>query len=1093
MIGSPFQETSAKRARCQAYRPLRFKAALSLLGLLAGSGVALGQSGNASAKPNLPPVDFQRQVRPILSDNCFLCHGPDKGTRMVDLRLDNREGAFSTRKNGTVIVPGKPDESLLIKRVLSDKPAFRMPPVFSHKTLTQAQKDTLRRWVAEGAQWKEHWAFVEPVKASLPEVRHKDWAVNQIDSFLLAKMEENGLAPAQEADRRLLIRRVTLDLTGLPPTPEEVSAFLEDKSPQAYEKVVERLLASPHYGEHRGRYWLDAARYADTQGLHIDSYREMWPYRDWVIQAFNRNMPFDEFTVEQLAGDLLPNATLNQKIASGFHRCNVTTNEGGAIPDEVAAIYAKDRADTTGTVWMGLTVGCATCHDHKFDPISQKEFYSLTSFFRNTTQNPLDGNIPDTPPTVVVPQGEDRPRWEKINSERAAILDFISASEANPKPAFNDWLKSDARAELKTEPAPEVFEADVSDAANLPTGVSVGEGPAPNSRAFHFDKEGVVSFPEASAFSSDKPLTVSAWIYVPKKLTSYTIASQVEAIAGSKPEDKKRQGWTFDIAKSNIGLDSIAPGFRIFGSDGKFLSARPQDELALKAETWYHVAYTYDGSGNREGIRLFVNGAFVPTYGVGEDIAPLPNVVRVDAPILLGGSIGDKGGEKGSFAEGAVAGFEVFNTKIDESDAQLLNLADTLAAARAKNPEELSQDERRALTVYYTYRVDPVASEKVDRLRAIDAERYAIAQRSPVTFVMQERTDSQPVAHVLYRGLYDQPKDEVHPKVPSVLPPLPQSYPKNRLGLAKWLVDDNNPLTARVTVNRFWQEVFGTGLVKTVEDFGSQGDPPSHPELLDWLAVDFRQSGWDVKRLFRMMVTSAAYRQSAVATQEKIEKDPDNRLLARGPRFRMDAEMVRDYALSVSGLLEPTIGGPSVKPYQPPNIWEAVAMEQSNTRFYHRDSGPKLYRRSMYTFWKRSAPPASMDIMNAPSREVCTVRRERTNTPLQALLTMNDPQFVEAARVLAENALVSNRGDFKSQIDYIAQRLLARPIGPKELDVVQSSYKDFLSYYDSKPADAAQLLSVGESKANAQLSKPEFAAMTMVANEMMNLDEVLVK
>ncbi len=1065
-----------------------FKAALSSFCLLAAGSTAFCQAEKTAAKPSLPPVDFQRQVRPILSDNCFLCHGPDKGTRMVDLRLDNREGAFSTRKNGAVLVPGNPDESLLIKRVLSDKPAFRMPPVFSHKTLTQAQKDTLRRWVAEGAKWKEHWAFVEPVKAPLPEVQHRNWAVNEIDRFLLAKMEENGLAPAQEADRRLLIRRVTLDLTGLPPTPEEVQAFLEDKNPKAYEKVVDRLLASPHYGEHRGRYWLDAARYADTQGLHIDSYREMWPYRDWVIQAFNRNLPFDKFTVEQLAGDLLPNATLDQKIASGFHRCNVTTNEGGAIPEEVAAIYAKDRADTTGTVWMGLTVGCATCHDHKFDPISQKEFYSLTSFFRNTTQNPLDGNIPDTPPTVVVPQGEDRPRWENINRERATLLEFIAASEANPKPEFDAWLKSDARADLKTEPAPAAFVANPANIPNLPAGVTVGDGPKLNSHAFHFDKDGVMSFREAPSFSSDKPLTVSAWIYVPKKISGYTIASQIEITPGSKPEDKKRQGWTLDIAKGNIGLESIAPGFRISGFDGKFLGARPGADLALKPETWYHIAYTYDGSGNRSGIKLFVNGSFVPTYGTGEDIAPLPKTIHVDAPILLGGT-----SEKAGYAEGAVAGFQIFDTGIDESDAQLLNLTGTLETARAKGPDDLSEHERRALAVYYTYRVDPLASAKVDRLRAVDAERYAIAQRSPVTFVMQERTDSQPVAHVLYRGLYDQPKDEVHPKVPSVLPPLPQSYPKNRLGLAKWLVDSNNPLTARVTVNRFWQEVFGTGLVKTVEDFGSQGDPPSHPELLDWLAVDFRESGWDVKRLFRMMVTSAAYRQSAVATEDKIEKDPDNRLLARGPRFRMDAEMVRDYALSVSGLLEPTIGGPSVKPYQPPNIWEAVAMEQSNTRFYHRDSGPKLYRRSMYTFWKRSAPPASMDIMNAPSREVCTVRRERTNTPLQALLTMNDPQFVEAARVLAENALVSNRGDFKSQIDYISQRLLARPIGPKELDVVQSSYKDFLSYYDSKPADAAKLLSVGESKANAELSKPEFAAMTMIANEMMNLDEVLVK
>ncbi len=1077
------------------------KGAVAFLFAFASASSLFGQTAAVPPKVSnsVPPVDFQRQIRPILSDNCFLCHGPDKGTRMVNLRLDVKDGALSTRKNGTVIVPGKPDESLLIKRVSADNPAFRMPPASSHKTLTQAQKDTLRRWIEQGAPWKEHWAFIPPVKAQLPEVKDKTWARNQIDLFLLAKMESANLTPAPEADRRTLIRRVTLDLTGLPPTPAEVNAFLDDKSANAYEKVVDRLLASPHYGEHRGRYWLDAARYADTQGLHIDNYREMWPYRDWVIQAFNRNMPFDKFTVEQLAGDLLPNASLDQKIASGFHRCNVSTNEGGAIPEEVAAMYAKDRADTTGTVWLGLTVGCATCHDHKFDPIAQKDYYSLTSFFRNTTQVPLDGNVADTPPTVIVPQGADRPRWEKLNGERATISEFITRSETTPKVDFDNWLRSTKRATVHTDPEAPLLSVSANDglkwatankprqALQLPDGVSVGSGVAEGTQAIHFSKSGMVALPDASSFDTDQPFSVSAWVYVPKKHSGYTVASQVGPAPDSKPDHERFQGWLLDIGQGNIGLDNLEPGFHIWGADDKTLTARPQANFKLEPETWYHIAFSYDGSRNRKGISLFVNGIFVPTFGMGEDLNPLAKRVRVAAPVILGGR------DNPQFADGAVADFRMFRRQLDESDAKLLRISSLLNAAKGKSVAALSDEERQAYLAYYMYRESPEAKPQVARLRAIDAERYVIAHRSPVTFVMQERTDSQPVAHVLNRGLYDQPKDEVHPKVPSALPPLPASYPQNRLGLAKWMIDENNPLPARVTVNRFWQELFGTGIVKTAEDFGSQGEPPSHPELLDWLAVDFRESGWDVKRMFRMMVTSAAYRQSSITTPEKLEHDPDNRLLAHGPRFRMDGEMVRDYALSVSGLLQPNIGGPSVKPYQPSNVWEAVAMDVSNTRVYQRDTGDKLYRRSMYTFWKRSAPPASMDIFNAPSRETCVVRRERTNTPLQALLTMNDPQFVEAARVLAQRALISAKNNLPGQVDFMASRLLARPLDPKELDIVQQSYKDYLNYYDGKPDDAKRLLSVGESKPDEHLSKPEFAAMTMVANEMLNLDEVLVK
>jgi hypothetical protein len=1048
----------------------------------------------ADAAPSGATVNFERQVRPILSNNCFLCHGPDKGTRMADVRLDIREGVFATRKNGMIVVPGKPDESLLIKRVFSDDAKYRMPPVFAHKTLSDEQKSILRRWVEQGAAWKEHWAFIAPVRPPLPTVSDINWVRGPVDNFILAKLDASHLQPAPEADRRTLIRRVTLDLTGLPPQPTEVEAFVKDRSPNAYDKVVDRLLASPHYGEHLAHYWLDAARYADTQGLHIDNYREMWPYRDWVINAFNRDMPFDQFTIEQLAGDLLPKANLDQKIASGFQRCNVTTNEGGSIPAEVEAMYARDRADTTGTVWMGLTVGCATCHDHKFDPIAQKEMYSLTAFFRNTTQYPLDGNVPDTPPIVTVPPAQDRQKWEELETRRADLKGTIVGASNNSNAAFENWLRSPARRQiagpfassllldLKLDNGVQAIRNGQPSQVALPEAVTLGDGPPGAGKALRFGKESAVELPNVPEIDTDKPFTIATWIMIPKANESYVLASQVE----SREEDgsKRERGWSARVSSSNSEPSQLSIKLE---AGGKYISAQPAPNYGLKPATWYHVIFTYDGSRSERGLRIYINGNAVPSYGTGDDLAPLEGSIRTTSPLYLGNR------DKQFFEGGAMAGFRVLNRRADEQDAKLLFAADELQAAAVKDIPDLSEADRQALLAYYVAEVNLATKDAVAQLHEVDAARYEIVRRSAVTFVQEERTDATPVAHVLNRGLYDQPKEEVFPNVPAVLPPMPQSAPRNRLGLAQWLVDPLNPLMARVTVNRFWQQLFGTGLVKTAEDFGSQGDPPSHPELLDWLAVEFRESGWDVKKTLRLLVTSATYRQSAAATPEKIERDRDNRLLSRGPRYRMDAEMVRDYALSVSGLLVPKIGGPSVKPYQPAKIWETVAMDVSNTRFYKADTGDSLYRRSLYTFWKRSAPPPSMDIFDAPSREECVVRRERTNTPLQALATMDDPQFVEAARVLAQNALLSSGGNVDRAIDNMTSRLLARNFTDKERTIVLGSYRDYLAYYASDTGDATRLVNVGESKPAAGLSAQKLAAMTMVANQLMNLDEVLVK
>lgn len=1032
-----------------------------------------------------PGVDFQRVVRPILSDACFHCHGPDPRTRMAELRLDTREGAFGVRENGTPVVPGDAQKSLIYQRIAEADPARRMPPEYSHKTLTDEQRGIVKQWIEQGASWKEHWSFTVPARSEPPVVTAGGWIRNPIDRFILAKLEATGLEPAPEADRRTLARRLSLDLTGLPPTPVDVEEFVKDKAKDAYEKLVDRFLNSKHWGEHRARYWLDAARYADTHGIHVDNYREMWPYRDWVISAFNRNLPFDRFTIEQLAGDLLPGRTMEQQIASGFHRCNVSTNEGGVIPEEVEVIYAKDRVDTTATVFLGLTVGCATCHDHKFDPISTKDFYSLSAFFRNTTQPTMDGNVSDTPPVVVVPRGEDLQRWSRLNKEDVAIRNRMQQTRRSADRGFEKWLESGERLSL-AEPL------DVSSnllalwlgetvkmesrgqaaAVGLPEGVSPGAAPVPERKALHFGPNAKLELPNQDYFGSDKAFSLSAWVYQPKREDNFIVASQ------SEPEDKNR-GWALEI-------NARQTSFRLVGDEGKSIRVSAGFLQQFKPGTWHHIAVTYDGKREQVGLALYLDGKRAPTQ-IGDQIQPLPGEIRTSAPLRLG--------NEGTrfFHSGAIADFRLYTRAISGEEAQLASFWPLMESALSKPVAQLSVEEKDAFHLYYLNHRHSGYQKLAARQQDLEMERRQIRKRSAVTHVMEERSDSKPMAHILFRGQYDQPRDQVEPSVPAALPPMLASFPRNRLGLAQWLVQPSQPLMARVTVNRFWQEVFGTGIVKTSEDFGSQGQAPSHPELLDWLAVEFRESGWDVKKVFRLLVTSAAYRQAANTTPGKLKLDPDNRLLSRGPRFRLDAEMLRDYALASSGLLVPTIGGPSVKPYQPEGIWETVAMVGSNTRFYKRDSGDRLYRRSLYTFWKRSAPPASMDIFNAPTRENCTVRRERTNTPLQALVTLNDPQLVEAARHLAQLAMTETGNELDREFDFITSRVLARTFEQRERVIVRKAYEDYRTHYEANPADAKKLLSAGESKADPNLKPAEFAALAMIASQVLNLDEALNK
>lgn len=1045
-----------------------------LAALVCGSFLSLAEADDK--------VLYNRDIRPILADACFSCHGPDSASRKADLRIDRSEDAVAAQ----AIVPGRPDDSEVLRRILSSDPDEVMPPPATKKTLTVAQKELIRRWIAQGAEYQPHWSFIAPVRAAVPQAPAGAVVRNPIDNFILEKLTTEGLSAAPEADRRTLARRLALDLTGLPPEPKLVDDFVNDVAPDAYEKLVDQLLAMPGWGEHRARYWLDAARYADTHGIHFDNFREMWSYREWVIRAFNRNLSFDRFTIEQMAGDLLPDRTLDQQIASGFNRCNITTNEGGTIPEEYLVLYARDRTETVSQVWMGLTTGCAVCHDHKFDPISMKDFYSLAAFFNNTTQGAMDGNRKDTPPIVTVPLESDRARWQAIGPEIATAKQSVEERRRTARPEFDAWQLA-AKPDALGPSAPkdglqlhaplsegsgratrmvvngESREVALKDSAQWQEGAGGGRAVQIQGSAAEIES-GVGDFKKSQAYSC------AAWVRLAPNDSSGAICSRMDApTAGYR-------GWDFWVQGRRIGTHLI----HAWPEDALKVVAQPQ----VKGNEWTHVAVTYDGSGKAAGVKVYYNGQSQPV-NVENDKLQTDSVPTV--PFQIGQR---HAGEPLSGA--GLADLRLYSRALSPAEVESLAKASRFEAILAKAPDQRSEAEKNELFQWWLSSQDQTFQTLSNKVAALESEQSAITSRGTIAHVMNERSE-EAMAYILFRGEYDQRRDPVKPATPAALSAYPDNVPRNRLGLAQWLLRPEHPLTARVTVNRFWQEVFGQGLVRTAGDFGITGELPSHPELLDWLAVEFRESGWDVKRFFKLLVMSATYRQSAVTTPLKNERDPGNRLLARGPRFRMDAEMVRDYALAGSGLLVRKLGGPSVKPYQPEGVWEAVAMFGSNTRDYRRDTGENLYRRSLYTFWKRSAPPASMDIFNAPAREMCTVRRERTNTPLQALVTLNDEQFVEAARALAQRVLLEPAGNETARLDAIGLRLLARPFRPEEKAILQASLKDLSDYYTAHPEDAKKLIAVGESGADSKLDPARLAAWTMLTNEVMNLDEVLCK
>lgn len=1045
--------------------------------------------GTSAPLPAADAVQFNRDIRPILADACFHCHGPDPGARKAGLRLDTEAGFFTARekdgkKESPTIVRGQPGQSPLYQRLTTTDEDDIMPPKKEHKDLKPSQIALVRTWIEQGAPWQPHWAFIKPERAPLPAVQNEAWIRNPIDRFVLAKLEQNGLAPAPEADRPALARRLSLDLTGLPPAPEVVAAFVNDTAPDAYEKLVDQLMKSEHWGEHRGRYWLDAARYADTHGLHFDNYREMWPYRDWVISAFNQNQPFDQFTLEQIAGDLLPDPTESQLIATGFQRCNITTNEGGTIDEENLALYATDRVQTMGWVFMGLTTNCGQCHDHKFDPFTQRDFYSMAAFFRNTTQPPKDGNVKDSTPSLVVPAMSDRPRWNALPGEIAAANEAKTQRKQQARREFTQWLAS-AKPETLDEDIPcEGLVAHVplnEGAGNEVNGIcgapmkfkATGEvawrpdgklGPAPVLKA-----GATFDLGDLGDYEKNQKFSYGAWIRAGRNGVFGGIIARMD-------EKNGYRGWDLFQSDRSLAVHIVDqwPDNAI-----KVETQKP----VLRPGQWQHVFVTYDGSGKPGGVKIYLNGE-EQKLKVTNNTLTAKSSIRTTTSLRIG-----QRSDTQIFDGGSVQDARLYSRKLEAAEVNKIASIGPLRAMLAS--AKRTPQQQNALYDHYLATRDEAYVALDKKYDALEDERKAIKDRSPVTHIQEEVKGAKPMAYILMRGQYDKKGDQVEANAPGFLNPLPEGAPRNRLGLAQWVVSADNPLTARVTVNRFWQELFGSGIVKTSEDFGIMGAPPSHPELLDWLAVEFRESGWNVKKLFRLLVTSATYRQSPNTTPAKLEKDPANKLLSRGPRFRMDAEMIRDYALAASGTLSPKMGGPSVKPYQPDHVWDQVGI--GNTRDYKQDSGESLYRRTVYDFWKRMAPPPNMDIFNAPAREVTCVRRDRTNTPLQALVTMNDPQFVEAARNLAQRALLQGGTDEARTMDYIARRVLCRPLKDVEKPVIQASENDLLAFYRSRPDDAKALIAVGESKADAKLNPAELAAWTMVCNQMLNLDEVLNK
>jgi len=1068
-------------------RPIQVAGLLFAFAFLIGSckpKEPFAPQGPANLSEQMPDplpetVSFNEHIQPILSENCYHCHGPDSSTRepkSEPLRLDLADKAFAAREDGKpLIAKGDPAASPLVRFIRSTDPDVVMPPPASHKSFSPRDIALIERWIEQGAEYQAHWSFIAPVKPEVPA------GENPIDHFVRERLVNSGLLPNPEESPLRFYRRLHLDLTGLPPSPADLEDFVKAATSDydsAVAKAADELLASPAAAEHQARLWLDAARYADTHGIHIDNYRAIWPYRDWVVDAFRKNMPWDQFTIEQIAGDLLPTPSLEQLIATGFNRCLPTTGEGGAIDEEYEAIYAKDRVDTVSTVWLGLTTGCASCHDHKFDPVSTEDFYALTAFFRNTTMKAMDGNNAEHPPNIFAPLPEDRARWAALETESANLQSALAERKSKADPEFQHWLSSasidsqngsDSSLSLHlplNEPDPLIH--GTADGKPLEWSITAEhrDGPFGLAPLLHSIS---ADLGDLGAIARGDKVSFGAHVYVE--------GTPRGALIARMDVGSLHRGWDLWLEEGKIGSHIID---RWPDAANKIVSPKP-----LEPGKWHHVMVVFDGTqASHQTMKLFVDGKPVAR---GPDPNTLGSDISTSTPLRLGSRSG--GSDK---VTGVVAmqDFRLYRRVLSESEIASLSQQTQLRHFLSIPATERTPVQTGALLDYFLVTADVPTIDLHRKLAEVSKEQSTFRSRGSITLVMKEKGDSEPTAHVLERGVYTSKGKQVTANVPVSLPPLATDAPHNRLGLARWLVDRKNPLTARVTVNRAWQQFFGTGIVESSGDFGIMGSRPTHPKLLDWLAVEFMDAGWDYRHLLKLIATSQTYRQSGTISPEKLEKDPYNRLLARGPRQRLDAEVIRDVALSAADLLSEKAGGPPVKPYQPEGIWEAVAMPQSNTRSYKEDKGDSLYRRSLYTFWKRTAPPPSMEILNAPSREVSCVRRDQTNTPLQALVLLNDPQFVEACRNLATHALKVS-SDPNSRIDFITLRLLGRTLDAAERNVVNKSLKQISTTFTGNPEAATALLTTGASPVDDSLPKADLATWTLVASQILNLDETV--
>jgi hypothetical protein len=1009
-------------------------------------------------------LDFNRDIRPILSEHCFTCHGPDANKRKGKLRLDSRESAFTAAESGEcAVVPGDLEKSELIRRILTTDKDDIMPPSKEHKALKPAQVEMLKRWVKEGAQWTGHWAFQTIRSPEAPKPAFPQAIVrNPIDHFVQARLAEKGLKPAPEEDRARLLRRVSLDLTGLPPSPKDAEAFLKDPSTDAYEKAVDRLLASPHFGERLAIPWLDLARYGDTSGYHNDSLRDMWLWRDWVINAFNANQPFNEFTIEQIAGDLLPNATMPQQVASGFHRNVMTSDEGGIIAEEYLNIYVVDRVNTTGVTWLGMTMGCAQCHDHKYDPVTLKDYYQFYSFFHNVPETGKDGVRDRNPkPFLRVPSPEQKTEFDRLEAQVAEANKALAAVDASAGARQKEW-EPGAFERLKAIEAGAAFAAfplegalEGRDEKGQPLALTI-EGEAeyvegPRGKALALAKKPKLQ--AGDVFRFEAAMSVAAWIRTDGK----------QGPVLSK-QDKTQRGWALELSagKPRVSLvgDKPTESIRVMAND------------ALPADKFSHVAFTYDGSGKAAGVKIYVNGALAKA--------------KVETDTLKGSFLG--AGPFQIAGVGAIQDVRVAPGAWTASDLGWMAVPEARAIL-AKAPEQRSENEKKTLSKFFRDSQMPELLEARTRQAEATKARDNYERTIPNTMVMSEMEKPRDT-FTKVRGAYDQNGDKVTAGVPAFLPQVPpraDGKPLNRLDLARWLVSPEHPLTARVAVNRWWATVFGTGLVKTLNDFGSQGEWPSHPQLLDWLAADFMRD-WDIKRAIKQMVTSATYRQSSRVAPELLAQDSENRFLARGPRHRLDAELIRDNALAVGGILSTKQGGKGIKPPQPPGIWEINDMSGDK---YVRTEGADQYRRGLYVYWRRSTVYPSFITFDAPTREFCVAQRAATSTPLQSLVLMNDPVYVEAARALAQRVLAEAGPDAAARLEYAWKVALVRAPSAEEKAILQKNLDQHLATYRQDKEAAKKLLQIGDLPRPAGGDESELAAWTAVANLILNLNETI--